>query len=177
MKLSILFLGLTISIGSIASELDQHEVAKRYVGMAHAYDVRVRKEAVLQAAAKRYVGFLEQFGAQDQGDIKALMASLFADDCQKVVNGKVIAHNVYDLYQQMAQAKEVVGTWSVELINPIVVNIDSNIVVIHYEISTQEAGTFLVMKFLAVDNGFITDINEVYNALHNIAENLHKVTG
>jgi hypothetical protein len=183
-RLSMLFLSFSLPISLMASpvvleenaqESNQQKVAKRYIGLAHAYDVRVRKEAALCAVAKRYVGFLEQFGAQDQGNVKELMGSLFASDCQKIVNGKTITHTVDELYNQMAKAKEVVGTWSVNIVNPVMVNTETNTVVIHYEILTQEAGTFVVMKFLTVDNGLVTEINEVYNALDNIVESLHQI--
>lgn len=152
------------------------QIAQNYIGMAKFAEKRMYKEAALHAVGQRYVRFLEQFGAEDSGDIKELMASLFADDCQKVVNGKIITQNVQELYNQMAQAKEVVGTWSVRLMNPTVVTVDTNMIVIHYEIPTQHIGTFVVMKFLTVDNGFITEINEVYNMLEATSENLHQIT-
>lgn len=192
MKLSVLLLGLAISMGSIASPVaaEEHaqrhtydveecpakEVAKRYVGMAHALDVRMRKEAALRGVAQRYIRFLEQFGTRNIGDIKELMESLFASDCRKVINGKAIAHTMEELYTQMANAKEAVGLWSVEVVNPVTVNTDTNTVVIHYKISTQEVGTFVVMKFLSVENGFITEINEVYNMLDHVADNLQQIT-
>lgn len=169
---------LAVSPRLEADEIESraYQVAQKCIGMAKFAEKRMHKEAALQAVAHRYVNFLEQFGAEDSGDIKELMASLFADDCQKVVNGKIITHSVQELYTQMAQAKEVVGTWSVRLMNPTVVSADTNMIVIHYKISTEKIGTFVVMKFLTVDNGFITEINEVYNMLEATTENLHQIT-
>ncbi|MGE0009592.1 MAG: hypothetical protein AB7F19_03540 [Candidatus Babeliales bacterium] len=183
-KKLVVFLGLGFAISSCAnltavdkqevSQDTKREVAKQYIVAARAYDLRLRKEAALYAAAKRYTNFLAQFGSADQGDIKGFMASLFADDCQKVVNGKVITRTVDELYNQLATAKVGAGLWSVNIVNVMMVNVEANKVLIHYEIPTEHIGTFVVMKFLTIDNGMITEINEVYNTLEVVAENLQQ---
>lgn len=168
-KISLLALSFVLPLSSFGISTQM-----RNNNAAHMYSLRMHKEAALHAVAKRYISFLAQFGAAEQGNIQDAMESLFAPDCHKVINGKVVVRTKDQLYTQMANAKNMVGTWQVEIVNPVTMNIDTNTIVIHYHITTKMFGTVVVMKFLKVDSGYITEINEVYNMLDTVDDNFQQ---
>ncbi len=117
--------------------------------------------------AQRYTDFLSQFGQEEPGDLRPSMATLFAADCIKIVNDKVVSRSPEELYTQVSGAKNDIGLWAVNKKKPFIVDPTYNTVVAHYEIPTQNKGTLLVMKFLVCDKqGRIQKIDEVFTTLN-----------
>ena len=118
----------------------------------------------LHKTAQRYTDFLAQFGKATTGDLTPQMESLFAADCNKIVNGRKVSGTIPELYAQIVQAKINVGLWTIAIVTPFIISPERNTVVAHYEIPTELQGTLVVIKFLLCNNkGLIKEINEVFN--------------
>lgn len=143
-------------------------------GSCHAADT-IRKQLIapcttvssLTMIAQRYMDFMSDFGSVAPSDtIVATMESLFAQDCHKIVNGKIITRTIQELYEQITAAKEFVGGWDITSVTPFIAHPESNTVIVHFAVPTERHGTHLGVKFLTCDsNGLITQIDEVYNLL------------
>lgn len=118
----------------------------------------------LHKIADRYKDFLHQFGQKETGDLIPSMKSLFAPDCNKIVNGKTVSRSIPELHGQISEGKKSIGLWNVKKAGPYVASPEQNMVVAHFEIPTENQGTIVVMKYLICNNqGLIQTIDEVFN--------------
>lgn len=129
------------------------------------------KTRILAGVGQKYYHFLNQFGQEDIGNIQEEMNDLFSTDVIKKVNGSIIASNRAELYDQMREAKKGIKTWTVTPVRDCLINAETETIAAHFEISTPNQGTLVVMNYLecvfvySTDSakGLITEIDEVFN--------------
>lgn len=129
------------------------------------------KTKILASVAQRYQLFLNQCGQEDSGNLQEKMNDLFSTNVIKKVNGSIIASNREELYDQMREAKKGIKTWMVMPVRDFIVDTETETIAAHFEISTENQGTLVVMNYLecvfvySTDSakGLITEIDEVFN--------------
>lgn len=118
----------------------------------------------LKAVGESYVTFLQKVGQLDRPVTQEDVSQLFASQCKKIVNAKVLCTSSSELADQLNTARGAAGKWTIEtlLIIP-ALEIRACTLQIKWRAEKME-NEHTTMKVLFLDKmGKIYQIDEVYN--------------
>ncbi len=117
----------------------------------------------LDTVAQNYIDLLDSVGTDQERTYDQEVASLFAPECTKIVNGAVWFEGAEHFIPQLIAAGENVGSWTVDLLD-VIPGRDGRDIVVRYLLPTEKAGTWNALVILRCNDLFqIVEINEVFN--------------
>lgn len=117
----------------------------------------------LHDAAARYVAFINRVGDPHYTSFEDEVTALCAAKCKIVLNGITLFEDRELLIPHLTNAREELGSWTVEPLD-LVVSTESRAVVVRYLLPTRNEGNVIAIMILRYDpDNLIAEINEVYN--------------
>ncbi|MBS0271027.1 MAG: hypothetical protein JSR85_00065 [Proteobacteria bacterium] len=123
----------------------------------------LQTDEALNAAAARYITFLNavgKLGVKSQGNN---LPALFTSDLKKIMNGKLAFASLDKFSPQLESVYNAFGPWTIENLDTIISS-QQNTCVVRYVLKSAQGGNFTTIGILRFDDkGLIREINEVYN--------------
>lgn len=115
----------------------------------------------LHTIGKQYFEFLNEFSNPAVQDVPASFPTLFSPRCRKIVNTKLLCHNVDEVYMQLMETKSEFGYHTISN-GKILTDHEKKTCIIYFLLRTLTT-SYVVTSLLSVDEaGLIAEINDVY---------------
>ena len=118
----------------------------------------------LVAAAQNYINYLNKIGTEEAKDTIKIPHP-FNDDCQKIMNGELVAKSAAELVKQLSDARKSCESWEIDVLE-IIPSTETKSATLYYNIKAQPVGAFAVIKVARFgDLDKVREVIEVFTPL------------